>query len=427
MRALEVWKSNLKIIAALLEAFEQYFSWVPLGEVYSVALINSICQFSPKLEVGVLALTTLNEILYKALVPNSFLPVLSHVISHSFTLIHNVSTLPLCNIPDEYISKVTENVKLVISNHWHRVESTLLPDSRLGSPLTSSDLNPLEFLTAFLRFTFECRVTREHFYECLGVWITLVEQLGNSKQQLLMQYKPVISSLLSKLLDEIRASSCLDDEILNEDNKTEKQECLDHCNDLIAKITDLFPDETVNLVLSYWVPASLTYAEFLARHTTPHSNQITGEALSAMCNYTQVLTRIHQCVEARRTDLVHTLSHMALDFTRAQIYCKPEFGPISMLLVQLQIEILASLKCWLANSFPYEETTFHTLHSASLPLILDKTVPAKLSHSAVHLLSTLVLHTPVCNFSSLQSLIVPNSLIHLPLEVSENRQVVNVS
>uniref|UniRef100_A0A8D8VFL5 Exportin-6 n=2 Tax=Cacopsylla melanoneura TaxID=428564 RepID=A0A8D8VFL5_9HEMI len=407
LRALEVWKSNLKIIAALLESFEQYFSWVPLGEVYSVALIHSISQFTPKLEVGVLSLSTLNEILYKALVPVSFMPVLSHVIAHSFTLIHNLATLPLCNIPDEYIKKVIEQVHLVVTHHWHRVDSAVSHQT---------EVSPLEFLTSFVRFTFETRAVREHLYECLTVWASLVDQLSNTKQTTLVQYKPVMSSLLSRLLEEIKASSCLDDELLNEDNKTDKQESLDHCNDLIAKITELFPEETFNLVLSYWVPASLTYAEFLSSHNASHSSQTLEETLSAMCNYTQVLTRIHQCVEARYSDLVRKLSQMALEFTRTQVYCKPELGPISILLVQVQSEILASLKCWLSNGFPYEEAIFHSLHCASLPLILDKTVPAKLSHSAVHLLSSVILHRPQCDLSSLETLIVPNSLIHLPLE-----------
>lgn len=405
LRALEVWKSNLKIISAVLEALEQYFSWVPLSEVYSVALIDSICQFTPKLEVGIQALTALNEILYKALVPVSFLPVLSRVISHSFTLIQNVAVLPLKNIPVEYLTKVTENAKLVVTHHWHRIESALS---------SSLDVSPLDFLSSFLRYTFESRVARENMYDCLGVWITLSDQLANHTEQQLVQYKPTISSLLSKLLEEIQASSCLDDDEQNEDNKTEKQECLDHCNEVIVKTMQLFPSETLNLVLSYWVPPSLVYAEFLSRHNTSQPNQITPDALSAMCNYTQVLTRIHQCTETRRSDLVQTLSRMAVDFTRSQIYRKPEYGRVSMLLVQLQAEVLASLKCWVSTSTSVD--TISSLYPATIPLILDKEAPLKLAHAALHLLASVILAANSCELSCLESLIIPNSLIHLPLE-----------
>ena len=123
--------------------------------------------------------------------------------------------------------------------------SSLFAPQKAGSPL-------VDFLSLLFQFTF-LQKSPEAILACLEVWAAVCDYLEGSKEagkvEVIGRYTEALAALVSELLRRLHAVLAnLDHELIGEDGTTEWQAFLNACLELVMRIAELLPEQTMATV-----------------------------------------------------------------------------------------------------------------------------------------------------------------------------------
>jgi hypothetical protein len=270
---------SLQISSQVLLCLAQLFAFMPLSLYHQISnsMLAAIFVFATfgcnnsqvisyhkvsSVQLGILAMNCINEIMSKSSTTNETNEFIYNMFQNTFHLLqkltknndinNHMSCSPLENLDNEYISKFTEFLRIFISGHLPRFEK--MPTFPI-----------MEFLGLVFQYTFK-QTSCEAFLSALEVWTIFIDYLSikikqeqDSKQVtlILSHYKEPIVSLLVHISRKIqfkynqRALEELDNENLDDDFVTEWQQYLYSCIEVIAKIMDIYPLETYEIVIEF--------------------------------------------------------------------------------------------------------------------------------------------------------------------------------
>jgi len=240
-----------EICILILENLNQFFTYIPFSKEYiNTNYLNIILKYAQlyqddMVDLGILAMSCINEIFSKNYVPIQFISIILDVASHTFNILKNLSVLK--NIDNTYIKKFTEHLGLFITQHLKRAE-------------TYKDFPINDFLVLFLNYT-NAQPDIFSFHRCLTLWLSLLEYFtdhvkDNENEKMKIEcYQSVILQFMEQLFLKARFSS--DEYYLkayNDKNEDiEYQTELDHfdndCADIVLKLSELYPEAVLQKLL----------------------------------------------------------------------------------------------------------------------------------------------------------------------------------
>ncbi|XP_034251933.1 exportin-6-A isoform X1 [Thrips palmi] len=399
--------SSTGVVRLALEALSHLLSWAPLGEHVSTALTSAIFYWihahhsvhasNTDTSLSALAMATINEIFYKKCVPNewedSLLGLCEQALALSHELINHIE-----NLSEDLIEKLLDFLRLVVSQHLHRLEKS---PKWLVSQL----------LSLLLRFTFQ-QPHLDGYYQCLEIWEQLLEYLQQRQNsQLNARYQEALVLLVGQVLKKMQFRQNrnellnLDDETLDDDGETEWQRFLRESIESIAKVAELAPLHIYALVLEPWKEVCSEYTHLCSEKVV--TNADLQHSVRDLASLTQAIGRFcpHFTGESfmagiqQAQQLVQGLVAMAALATKLRPHhwsLSPSTISRNLLLVHAQV--LAALKAWShwvaqmqASSVDHAlvDRLINDMVRATVALLQDHNEPSTLKHAAAHLLLTL--------------------------------------
>ncbi|OUM69485.1 hypothetical protein PIROE2DRAFT_2577 [Piromyces sp. E2] len=233
-----------EICVLILENLNQFFTWIPFSKEYInsqyLSVILSYAQLYQEdlVELGILAMSCINEIFSKNYVPIQFISILLDVASHTFEILKNLSVLR--NIDNTYLEKFTEHLGLFITQHLKRAE-------------TYKDFPISDFLILFLNYS-TAQPDIFAFERCLGLWYSLLEYFtdhvnDDEKEKMKIEsYQPIMTQFFEQLLLKARFTSneynlkAFNDKTEDIEYQTELDHFINICADIVLKLSELYPE-----------------------------------------------------------------------------------------------------------------------------------------------------------------------------------------
>uniref|UniRef100_A0A3Q1FV37 Exportin 6 n=1 Tax=Acanthochromis polyacanthus TaxID=80966 RepID=A0A3Q1FV37_9TELE len=231
-----------QLCCLVLECLAHLFSWIPLSTSITPTLLASIFHFArfgcdlrtkqsegskvDRARLGVLAMTCVNELVSKNCVPMDFEEYLLRMFQQTFFLLqrltreNNAHTVKsrLQELDESYLEKFTDFLRLFVSVHLRRIES-------------SPQFPIVEFLALLFKYTFN-QPTHEGYFACLDIWSVFLDFLTTKiksrladRESVLNRYKDALVLLLREVLNRIQFRynqaqlEELDDETLDDDQR----------------------------------------------------------------------------------------------------------------------------------------------------------------------------------------------------------------
>ncbi|CAG5897647.1 unnamed protein product [Menidia menidia] len=374
--------------------------------------------------LGVLAMTCVNELVSKNCVPVDFEEYLLRMFQQTFFLLqrltreNNAHTVKsrLQELDEGYLEKFTDFLRLFVSVHLRRIES-------------SPQFPIVEFLGLLFKYTFK-QPTHEGYFACLDIWSVFLDFLTTKiksrladRDSVLNRYKDALVLLLREVLNRIQFRynqaqlEELDDETLDDDQQTEWQRYLRQSLEVVAKVMELLPSHafsTLFPVLQENLEVYLGLQQFVVTTGSSRRLNITAEndcrrlhcSLRDLSSLLQAVGRlaehfIGEVFAARFTDalaVVERLVEVTCYGSQMSLYDLETAVPSVLKpdLTDVHAQALAALQAyshWLAQFYSevhsQNQRQFINLITsavnASCPLITAK-VPEKLLLSACHLM-----------------------------------------
>jgi hypothetical protein len=233
-----------EICVLLLENLNQFFTWVPFSKEYinsnylSIILNYARLYQDEVVDLGILAMSCINEIFSKNYVPAQFISILLDVVSHTFDILKNVSGLR--NIDNTYLEKFTEHLGLFITQHLKRAETYK------NFPLS-------DFLILFLNYT-NAQPDIFALERCLNLWYSLLEYFTDhvnedEKEKMKIEsYQSIMLQFMEQLFLKARFTSneynlkLYNDKTEDDEYQTELDHFINICADIISKLSELYPE-----------------------------------------------------------------------------------------------------------------------------------------------------------------------------------------
>nr|CAD7394157.1 unnamed protein product [Timema cristinae] len=389
-----------------LKALTHLFMWVPItnnitpnlmGAIFRLASISS--DTSRDESVRTLAMAAINEILYKNCVPASCADFVLNLLQQAMTLLQGWLASPEdIDLQDSYEEKLIEFLRLFVGLHLTRLED-----------------NPCfpmaDFADLLLKFTFHGEST-EHLVACLEVWDTFLSHL-QFKKNVAQWYSDVLISLVKQLLGkcQFRTNQApleeLDDDTLNDDNQTEWQNFLCDCIDIIDKVITIVPDTTYELLYGNWEQVCKVYVglqHVICSDTNTQARQLGVKSehdigrmhcyMRDLSSLTQIMGRLsaHQIDDFTHGNVIVPLLLNLANFAfEQQLHRLLVSTPVLTTdFVEVHAQVLAALKSWCHWMVPVERhNLIPGLLGSVVPILTTPGEPAKLCHSAAHLLATI--------------------------------------
>ncbi|KAJ1530853.1 hypothetical protein ONE63_005696 [Megalurothrips usitatus] len=399
--------SSTGVVRLALEAISHLLSWVPLGSHVSQSLTSvvfywvhahhSVHASNTDTSLSVLAMATINEIFYKKCVPNEWEDSLLSLCEQTLALCHELMN-HIGNASDDLVEKVLDFLRLVVSQHLHRLEKS---PKWLVSQL----------LSLLLRFTFQ-QPHLDGYYQCLDIWEQLLEYLQQRQNsQLNARYQEALVLLVGQVLKKMQFRQNrnellnLDDETPDDDGETEWQRFLRESIESIAKVAELAPLHIYALVLEPWKEVCSEYTHLCSEKIVNNSDlqysvrdlASLTQAIGRFCPHFTGETFFSGIQQAQQ--LVQGLVAMAALATKLRPHhwsLSPATISRNLLLVHAQV--LAALKAWShwiaqmqASSIDHAlvDRLISDMVRATVSLVHDHSEPSTLVHAAAHLLLTL--------------------------------------
>ncbi|ODM99355.1 Exportin-6 [Orchesella cincta] len=364
-----------EVLSLTLETTSNLFTWIPLDgykfrEVgqnekavpFQHDFIKLICQyayidtcpyFSTKgSQLGILAMGALNELLYRKFIPKEFDFHISAVTSFAVDLLKRVeSRSTIMSLPQQYLEKVIEFMCLVASHHFFRYDG---PCSK-------------QFITSLLSFTFEQSET-VYYYECLEVWARLLDHLNAgvpfvnitlNRDDLIECFKQPMLDLATKIVLSTQKFEIETDDTFETDEEEEDTEApnLSRNIDILVKIGELLPKESLEVVNSLWAESCVYYGG-LASFLDPMKTTITIENDTNIKHFIFIIQlvgrlanvfyghfeRLYGDVFKKQIEVGKSILHELIKV----LLCSKEyyFVKFPSSIVQANCEIICSLKTW---------------------------------------------------------------------------------
>uniref|UniRef100_A0AAX7VDS7 Importin N-terminal domain-containing protein n=1 Tax=Astatotilapia calliptera TaxID=8154 RepID=A0AAX7VDS7_ASTCA len=374
--------------------------------------------------LGLLSMTCVNELVSKNCVPMDFEEYLLRMFQQTFFLLqrltreNNAHTIKsrLQELDESYLEKFTDFLRLFVSVHLRRIES-------------SPQFPIVEFLALLFKYTFN-QPTHEGYFACLDIWSVFLDFLTTKiksrlpdRESVLNRYKDALGLLLREVLNRIqfRCNQAqleeLDDETLDDDQQTEWQRYLRQSLEVVAKVMELLPSyafSTLFPVLQENLDVYLGLQQFIVTTGTSRRLNITAEndcrrlhcSLRDLSSLLQAVGRLAEyfigdIFAARFSDalaVVERLVEVTCYGSQTSLYDLETAVPSVLKpdLIDVHAQALAALQAyshWLAQFYSevhsQNQSQFINLIKsaidASSPLITTK-VPEKLMLSACHLM-----------------------------------------
>uniref|UniRef100_A0A3B3YX66 Importin N-terminal domain-containing protein n=1 Tax=Poecilia mexicana TaxID=48701 RepID=A0A3B3YX66_9TELE len=433
-----------QLCCLVLECLAHLFSWIPLSTSITPTLLASIFHFArfgcdlrtkaktgqsevnkaDRARIGVLAMTCVNELVSKNCVPMDFEEYLLRMFQQTFFLLqrltreNNAHTVKsrLQELDESYLEKFTDFLRLFVSVHLRRIES-------------SPQFPIVEFLGLLFKYTFN-QPTHEGYFACLDIWSVFLDFLTTKiksrladRESVLNRYKDALVLLLREILNRIQFRfnqaqlEELDDETLDDDQQTEWQRYLRQSLEVVAKVMELLPSHafsTLFPVLQENLDVYLGLRQFIVTTGSSQRLNITAEndcrrlhcSLRDLSSLLQAVGRlaehfIGEVFAARFTDalaVVERLVEVTCYGSQTGLYDLETAVPSVLKpdLTDVHAQALAALQAyshWLTQFYSevhsQNQSQFINLITsavnASSPLITTK-VPEKLLLSASHLM-----------------------------------------
>uniref|UniRef100_H2Y847 Importin N-terminal domain-containing protein n=1 Tax=Ciona savignyi TaxID=51511 RepID=H2Y847_CIOSA len=444
---------SLNIMKHALECLCQLFSWIPLSSSITPDLLSVVFKYArlgvsaaiqncaryvqrPALqdfnkkflnykktlffsgstlsELGCNAMMCINELMSRNCVPHNFEEYLVRIFRQTFHLLQQLThgdnpRASLDKLDDNYLEKFIEFLRLFVSLHFSRIESNP------SFPL-------LQFLTLLFKFTFH-QTSHEHYINCLDIWEVFVdyvttksEKSTEDKEYILSRYKSRMILFSTSILQHIQFRfnynhlSELDNQTMDDNGHTEWEVYLIENIELVAKIGQLFPKDTVSLL---WPILDETASIYVKTNWSAPSNMDTNHLTQlqrtlkdlAMC--LQAFGRIseffigeqfHEHYESTLT-LIQKFQAIAVFGNKCHLYETTNLPPALVKeTIAVQVEALASLQPythWLSQLYSEAQHAGHSQAQLSQLLVsymdaiipvLGKQVPDKIVLSAAHTL-----------------------------------------
>uniref|UniRef100_A0A3Q3ACL7 Exportin 6 n=1 Tax=Kryptolebias marmoratus TaxID=37003 RepID=A0A3Q3ACL7_KRYMA len=425
-----------QLCCLVLECLAHLFSWIPLSTNITPTLLASIFHFArfgcdlrtkvnkvDRARLGVLAMTCVNELVSKNCVPMDFEEYLLRMFQQTFFLLqrltreNNAHTVKsrLQELDESYLEKFTDFLRLFVSVHLRRIES-------------SPQFPIVEFLGLLFKYTFN-QPTHDGYFACLDIWSVFLDFLTTKiksrlpdRESVLNRYKDALVLLLREVLNRIQFRynqaqlEELDDETLDDDQQTEWQRYLRQSLEVVAKVMELLPSHafsTLFPVLQENLDVYLGLRQFIVTTSSSRRLNITAEndcrrlhcSLRDLSSLLQAVGRlaehfIGEVFAARFADalaVVERLVEVTCYGSQTSLYDLETAVPSVLKpdLIDVHAQALAALQAyshWLAQFYSevhgQNQSQFINLITsavdASSPLITTK-VPEKLLLSACHL------------------------------------------
>lgn len=306
-------KAEQQVASAALQCLGSLFAWIPLEEFVSAEILTPVyllavagastvhtalggflsapqaqpqtCAFCGRAgtleesdgsaELGGEALSCLVELLSKHFVPRQFdqfvalsMQFASSLLSKLLVPLPQQGTTLVAAIDDGFVEKLIEFLRLFIETHIARLK-----------PLSNDSF--LDFLSILYRFAFSQR-SLSNLCSCLGVFSVVLEFVFGGDQQAIAaasafavaspavamtftKYKIAFQTIASDVFRKIEFRTnqaeleLLDDDSLDENNRTEWQGVLVECIDLLLKVTERMPVEMCTQISKHIAECSTTF------------------------------------------------------------------------------------------------------------------------------------------------------------------------
>lgn len=433
-----------------LSCLEHLFSWVPPSRHVSPTLLTALFHFSAfgchpdtsmttdaglgqdRSELGVVAMSCINEILSKNCVPSDLEDFLLLVFQNTFYILqiltkHDVVTAGtntnlvaannrLGGLNDSYLDKFTEFLRLFVNVHLHRFEE-------------NNHCPVLQFLALLFEYTFQ-QPALERYYACLDIWTVFLEYLvtklnsklgGGLGDTAVRRYKEALGTLVAEVLKKSMFKfnqtnlEELDDETLDDNMQTEWQCFLQHNLGIISKVADIIPEDVCAHVLSLFQKDLAVYLE-LEQFVGPEGLRVTAEnecrrlhcCLRDLSSLLQAVGRLASRLTPENfsdllvptRDTVTRLCHTASYGNRLRLYDLKTAAPnvLKSDFIEVQAQSLAALQAFCHWLYQLHSDCLQRTHNAeqfralveafvqvALPNVISES-PEKVTHSAAHLL-----------------------------------------
>ncbi|KAH9407578.1 Exportin-6 [Tyrophagus putrescentiae] len=411
-----------RIIAFMPSTYYSNLNQTLLSALYVFANFGCFNPSYNSAKLGLAAMVCINELMSKAsafnsdtnefiynVFHNTFL-ILQRIITSVLKVVPNGEDTSLTSEPDEeYLKKFIDFLKLFIGGHLGRFEKFISFPTK-------------DFLTLLLEFTTKMHHSLECYLMLLEVWSIYLDYLESCQtvkhkdkgalSEKLQEIKEPIFSLLLFMIRSIQYScnleylQQLDDCTVDDDDRTEFEQYVQTSIETIAKIGDIYSEETIGYIDSYFNEKlqSIHYGlEFFVNNKSAvvlnghHSNSSSGKLFSAeMCQQPlgqlqlsiydfittlQVISRFSHCFVDdncfekyfSRTRLIFDKLFEILQFLEAQHCCDVyHLNALSAEFFLLKAQLLATFKAYIV--------WFQQLSCHSLSPDIKATDPAVLLH-----------------------------------------------
>ena len=249
-----------RIIAFMPVTYYSNINSTLLSALYVFSTFGSINPSYNSAKLGLAAMNCINELMSKASAFNSDAnEFIYNVFHNTFLILQRItsSSLKTTNkdektldekIDDDYLKKFIDFLKLFITGHLGRFEKFISFPTK-------------DFLVVFLEFTTKMNHSLECYLMLLETWSSYLDYLESclnvkhkDKTAITEKFQTIMEPILSLLLVMVRSIqySCnreyleeLDDFTIDDDNRTELEQYLQTTIEIIAKIGEIYPEETI--------------------------------------------------------------------------------------------------------------------------------------------------------------------------------------
>ncbi|XP_017775704.1 PREDICTED: exportin-6-B isoform X2 [Nicrophorus vespilloides] len=391
-----------------LSTVQHLFSWANLIQI-PVQMITTIFNFTNVSsyaqdddDMCVLAMSTLNELLYRKCVPPGSQELFIQLYHHIVQLLRDIScpsTGKLDTLGPDFMEKLSELLSLLIEQHLWRLES-------------EPGFSAVDFLG--LLFQLSMQLPSVNCYlRCLAVWASFIKQI---KPQNAQRYSEALLGLVIAVLNKMQFTCNMNQlkEISNDDqndnNETEWQVFLKTSIEIIAMIAEFAPIETFTRVLAPWKTANDVFCML--------ENAVDIRNCSLKLEFSETVRL--QCILKDLTSLTQTLARLSSIFLDPDSEYYQQASPIidNLLMKLIQSaslatnarfyhlkmndmklvndftevhgQILAALKTWwlwLNTNGEMKVKELNSLMDITVPILRSANhEPPKVTHGAAHLL-----------------------------------------
>lgn len=287
----------VEVATVALKCLNHLFTWVPLTTVISPRLLASVFHFAglgipcmtassssssldhshhqsyssyTKTQLSILAMSTINEIIYRHCVPLDFHQFILQMFQNTFQLLQLLVQPPvqggttanyqLQTLDESYADKFTEFLHSFVKSHLRRFEN-------------SHQFPVNDFLSLLFKYTFG-QPRCEGFMACLDIWCAFVDFVSGvidsrsaGADIVKAKYRDALTSLVAQILHKLQfrynapALQDMDDQNIDDDEETEWQHYLRASIETIVRVSEILPEEVLRIVDLSWKDTSAIYLQ----------------------------------------------------------------------------------------------------------------------------------------------------------------------